>query len=259
LKSFEYILGYPVTRNSLEECVSEAAGWVQGDGKARCLVCLNPHSFEVACKDDLFSRALKSADMVVPDGIGVVMASRILGGDIRSRITGSDIFWGLNGRLNRMGGFSCFFLGSTGETLAAIAGRMKKDYPNIRVAGTYSPPFRAEFSPDDTRGMVEAVNHARPDVLWVGMTAPKQEKWIYQAGDDLDVRFIGAVGAVFDFYACNVKRAHSFLHRISMEWLDRTLRNPGRMWQRAFLSNPKFALRVLSHRLRITIRGKRDI
>ena len=92
---------------------------------------------------------------------------------------------------------SYFFLGSTQQTLDAIKEKIAVDYPDIRIAGSYSPPYKLEFSEEDSRKMIEAVNTARPDVLWVGMTAPKQEKWIHQNRDQLCAKFIGAIGAVF--------------------------------------------------------------
>jgi len=136
---------------------------------------------------------------LIPDGAGVVLASKILGGQIRERVTGSDIFKGVLEALDRKGGHSVFFLGATEETLAVIRARMAVDYPNVRVAGTYSPPFKPQYSRDELDAMVAAINEAAPDVLWVGMTAPKQEKWIHAECGRLNVKFVAAVGAVFDF------------------------------------------------------------
>jgi N-acetylglucosaminyldiphosphoundecaprenol N-acetyl-beta-D-mannosaminyltransferase len=106
------------------------------------------------------------------------------------------------------------------------------------------------FPPGETRAMIEAVNRAGPDVLWVGMTAPKQEKWIYQNKDKLNVKFIGAVGAVFDFYAGNVKRSHSWFLKHGLEWLPRLLQEPRRLWRRSFISAPVFFWHVFKQRLK---------
>ena len=152
---------------------------------------------------------------------------------------------GLSNVLNKESKCSYFFLGSADENLAKIKDKMGVDFPNIEVVGTYSPPFKHEFNDEDNRRMVEAVNHARPDVLWVGMTAPKQEKWIYKHKDQLEVKFIGAIGAVFDFYTENVKRSHPIFQKFGLEWLPRLMREPGRLWQRNFISNPSFLLRVI--------------
>jgi len=245
----ESVLGYPVAVASLEECIKDILFCIEStERNKKYFVCANPHSIQIAQTDSLFDEALKNADLVVPDGVGVVLASRILQGKIKDRITGSDIFWGLNKRLNTLKGTSYFFLGSTEETLKAIKEKMTVEYPNIRFAGSYSPPYKAEFSSEDSRKMVEAVNAVKPDVLWVGMTAPKQEKWIYQNKDKLDVKFIGAIGAVFDFYVGNVKRSHPVFQKMGLEWLPRLLQEPRRLFKRNFVSSPLFLLRVLQQR-----------
>jgi N-acetylglucosaminyldiphosphoundecaprenol N-acetyl-beta-D-mannosaminyltransferase len=247
---FENIVGYPITTLSKEECLEEILFWLKSEERGRYFVCANPHSLEVAKKDEVFSQAIKEADLVVPDGVGIVIASKILGGYIRKRVTGSDIFLQLCEALNGEKDFSCFFLGSTYKTLAKISEEMNVDFPNITVAGAYSPPFKPEFSPDDERMMVEAVNQVKPDVLWVGMTAPKQEKWIYRNKDHLDVKFIGAVGAVFDFYAGGVKRSPPWFLDHGMEWLPRLVQDPGRLWKRTLISAPLFLTRVVAERFR---------
>lgn len=218
--------------------------------QTKWLACANPHSLEVARGDAAFRAALHSADLLVPDGVGMVLASRILGGRIRRRITGSDVFRGVNAALGRRGGTSCFFLGSTEENLARIRERMAEEFPQVRVAGTYAPPFREEFTAKDDDEMIAAVRAGRPDVLWVGMTAPKQEKWIHRNLGRLEgVRFVGAVGAVFDFFTGRVKRSHPAFQRLGLEWLPRLLRQPRRLWRRNFVSNPRFLLRVIGSRV----------
>jgi len=241
----ENILGYGITTKSVDACTEEILGWVRNNEQGRYLVCANPHSLEAAREDPLFQEALKKADMVLPDGIGIIIASKLLGGTIRERVTGSDIFRELNKGLARRGGCSVFFLGSTEETLGKIRSKMAIDCPGLRVAGTYSPPFRAVFSESENAAMAAAVNAARPDVLWVGMTAPKQEKWIYQHRARLNVKVIGAIGAVFDFYTGRVKRSNPVFLRMGLEWLPRLLQEPRRLWRRNFVSNPAFLLRVI--------------
>jgi N-acetylglucosaminyldiphosphoundecaprenol N-acetyl-beta-D-mannosaminyltransferase len=243
------MLGYSITTKSSDDSVSEIAGWIESGEGNKYLVCANPHSLEVARKDPDFERALQNSDLIVPDGIGIVLASRILGGSIHERITGMDIFLGLSRRLNSTGNYTYFFLGSSDATLSKIREKMRNDFPNIIVAGTYSPPFKIDFSEADNRLMIAAINEARPDVLWVGMTAPKQEKWVYANKDKLYVKFIGPVGAVFDFYSGNVRRSHPVFQKMGLEWLPRLLREPRRLWKRNLISNPMFLLRVFRARL----------
>ena len=243
----ENILGYNVISQGPGSCIDQVVSWIE-TGEKKTFVCANPHSLVVAEIDPLFKEAIHSADLLTPDGVGIIHASKIMGGVIRTRVTGSDIFWGLSEKLNKSGGKSYFFLGSTDKTLAAIKNKMAQDYPNIRFAGSYSPPFKAEFNKKESQMMIEAVNSARPDVLWVGMTAPKQEKWIYKNKDKLDVKFIGAIGAVFDFYAGKVKRSYPIFQKMGLEWLPRLLREPRRLSNRMLISAPMFLYRVAKQR-----------
>lgn len=250
----EDVLGFPLESSSLIdfseslfECVFEKGSMDTYVG--RWLACFNPHSYAVSRIDTAFSDALHAADWLVPDGSGVLLASIVLGGKIRERITGSDVFTLMLQRMNECSGYSVFFLGSTAETLSEIRTRMSHDYPNVRVAGIYSPPFKASWSTEETDDMVYAINSARPDVLWVGMTAPKQEKWIHDNLPRLNIRFAAAVGAVFDFYTGKVKRSHPVLQRLGLEWLPRLLQQPRRLWRRTFVSAPIFLWDVLRARL----------
>ncbi len=246
----ETILQYQVTSLSIRECIKVICTWLQANDRGRFFVCANPHSLMEAEKDPLFREAIHAADLVTPDGTGIILASKILGGAIRERVTGSDIFRELSAVLQETGGGSYFFLGSTDETLAKIKEKLALEYPRITFSGSYSPPYKSEFSEQDSRLMIEEVNKARPDVLWVGMTAPKQEKWIWQNRARLDVKFIGAIGAVFDFYVGNIKRSHPFFQRMGLEWLPRLIQEPRRLFRRNFVSSPLFLLQILRQRLK---------
>lgn len=246
----ESILGYLVFVDSREACADAVAEWLRsGSPGNRWLACINPHSCVLARSNDAFAYALQEADWLIPDGVGIVIASRLLGGRIRARVTGSDVFHGVNSRLNEMGG-SVFFLGATEETLSEIRARMPCDYPAVRIVGTYSPPFKSEFSRGETDAMIAAVNAAKPDVLWVGMTAPKQDLWIYENRTRLNVKFAAGVGAVFDFYTGRVRRSHPVFQKLGLEWLPRLLQEPRRLWRRMFVSAPIFLWDVLRARLK---------
>ena len=149
---------------------------------------INPHSFCVAEKDPEFQNALQNSDFLLPDGIGIVMAAKVLRGDKIKKIAGYDLFVHLMFQLNETSG-TCFFLGAAPATLEKIKERMGKEYPRVKVE-FHSPPYRTIFSEDDSRQMYESVNKANPDVLFVGMTAPKQEKWVHQYKDKLNANII---------------------------------------------------------------------
>jgi len=245
----ELILDYQITHADKSECLGLINKWIASKGSPKSFVCANPHSLYEASKDSDFLAALQGAELITPDGSGIILASKILGGNIKARITGSDIFWGLNEYLNNNINTKYFFLGSTEDTLRKIREKMGTEYPHIEVVGTYSPPFKSEFNEKDNQAMVDAINSVRPDVLWIGMTAPKQEKWIHANKDRLNVKFIGAVGAVFDFYVGNVKRSHPIFQKMGLEWLPRLLQEPRRLWRRNFISSPMFLLKVLQQKL----------
>ncbi len=239
----ENVLGFLVYSAGVESCVRNIVGSFQEKGVCRWMACLNPYAYELARKDSLFEQALKDADWLVPDGVGILIADRLLKGAMKGRITGSDIFEKVQRGLDLAGGKSVFFLGASEETLSVIKEFMRRDYPRLKV-GTYSPPFKSEFSNEDLEAMMKAVNDAAPDVLWVGMTAPKQEKWIFQNRHRLNARFAGAVGAVFDYYAGRVKRAHPILRRMGLEWAVRFFKEPRRVWPRVFWAGPLFIWHV---------------
>jgi N-acetylglucosaminyldiphosphoundecaprenol N-acetyl-beta-D-mannosaminyltransferase len=245
----EDILGYAICTASVNELVNKILLGFTSSVRCSWLACLNAHSYAVTLEDADFTKALKSCDWLVPDGAGMVLASRILGGKIRQRITGSDIFYALNARLNELGGYSVFFLGSSEACLVDIRNRMARDYPGIRFAGCYSPPFKPVYTENELELMMQAVNNSNADVLWVGMTAPKQEKWLYQHSGQLNVKFAAAIGAVFDFYTGRVTRAHPVLQRLGLEWLSRFMQEPRRLFKRTFVSIPVFLLKLFKHRM----------
>lgn len=203
---------------------------------------INPHSFCVAKDDILFKKALEECDILLPDGIGIVWAEKFLNGNKIRKIAGYDLFHFLMGQMNSFGG-KVFFLGSSQTTLDKIQLRAKSDFPNVKI-DSFSPPFKSDFSDDENNIMIEKINKFQPNVVFVGMTAPKQEKWVYRNCDRIEADNICAIGAVFDFYAGNVKRAPEFIIKLSLEWLHRSLKSK-RLFKRNFISNPKFILHIL--------------
>jgi N-acetylglucosaminyldiphosphoundecaprenol N-acetyl-beta-D-mannosaminyltransferase len=241
----EKILDYDLIVADVATLVAEIDKGLQTSGPARWLACLNPHSFACALDDLAFKKALQHADYLIADGVGVVLASRWLSGHINKRITGSDIFYGLNAIMQDRGGCSVFFLGSTEECLADIRERFTRDYPAVRLAGTWSPPFKSEWTEEELWEMRRTINLAKPDVLWVGMTAPKQEKWIKSNLSHLDIKFAAAIGAVFDFYTGRVKRSSPIFQKLGLEWLPRLFAQPRRLWRRMVISAPIFIWHVI--------------
>ena len=202
---------------------------------------INAHSYNTAQKDVLFAEALKNGDYLIPDGASIVKACRWIKAksNPKERIAGWDLFEFEMERLNKAGG-TCFFMGSSEKVLALIRRRAADVYPNITVK-TYSPPYKPEFSEADNKAIIDAINASRPDLLWIGMTAPKQEKWVYSHWDELEIRcHCGTIGAVFDFFAGTSRRAPLWWQRHFLEWLYRLLKEPRRMWRRYIIGNALF-------------------
>ena len=140
------------------------------------------------------------------------------------------------------------FMGSSQKVLDLIVKRAAEVYPHLKVV-TYSPPYKPEFSDDDNKAIIDAINAADPDLLWIGMTAPKQEKWTYSHWDELNIHcHVGTIGAVFDFFAGTVERAPMWWQRHGLEWLYRLLKEPKRMWRRYIIGNALFLWNMLKEK-----------
>lgn len=246
---------------------------------------INAHSFNTAKKDKLFAEALTNGDALIPDGVSIVKACRWIKAKSqpKERIAGWDLFSFEMENLERkqcgMLNVECgannssldnsqsaladnpkfkiqnsefrspqrtvMFMGSSEKVLDLIVKRAAKVYPHLKVV-TYSPPYKPEFSEEDNKAIIDAINAADPDLLWIGMTAPKQEKWTYSHWDELNIHcHVGTIGAVFDFFAGTVERAPMWWQRHGLEWLYRLLKEPKRMWRRYIIGNALFLFNVI--------------
>lgn len=246
---------------------------------------INAHSYNTARKDRLFAEALTNGDVLIPDGVSIVKACRWIKAKSlpKERIAGWDLFSFEMENLERkqcgMLNVECgannssldnsqsaladnpkfkiqnsefrspqrtvMFMGSSQKVLDLIVKRAAKVYPHLKVV-TYSPPYKPEFSKEENKAIIDAINAADPDLLWIGMTAPKQEKWTYSHWDELNIHcHVGTIGAVFDFFAGTVERAPMWWQRHGLEWLYRLLKEPKRMWRRYIIGNALFLFNVI--------------
>ena len=214
---------------------------------------INAFSYNNAQLDTAFAEALQGGDALIPDGMSVVKACQWLGNPSAptERVAGWDLFEFEMNKLNTLAPLETsihhsrrrvLFFGSSEKTLEMIREKAARQYPHLEVV-TYSPPYKKEFSEEDSKEMVRVINDAAPELLWIGMTAPKQEKWTYEHWDELNIKcHVGTIGAVFDFYAGTMKRAPLWWQKHGVEWLYRLIKEPHRMWRRYIIGNVRFLL-----------------
>jgi len=192
--------------------------------KCRVINTISPNSYGICTKEAEFDHALKSSDYLVLDGVYFALASLLLKAKNIKRNQGPDVFYHFIDRLNKEEG-KAFFLGSSESTLQKIKAHAKKDYPNILV-GTYSPPFKQEFSEEENNLMIEKINDFNPDILFIGMTCPKQEKWAIKHRDQLNAGLAICIGNVFDWFAGTQKPINSIWFKLRIGWFVRIFLRP---------------------------------
>jgi N-acetylglucosaminyldiphosphoundecaprenol N-acetyl-beta-D-mannosaminyltransferase len=233
-------MGYNVFSDELSTLIVDP-------NKKQIINTLNPHSYVTAKNDKAFGEALRESSTLIADGSGIVIAAKQINGVTINKIAGADLHKYLLHLLNERGG-SVFYMGSAKNTLNKIYERISKEYPDIRV-GICSPPYKPEFTDEENEAIINKINQFNPDVLFVGMTAPKQEKWLHAHKDSLNFQIASCVGAVFDFYAGTVQRSSQFWIDLHLEWLPRLLKEPKRLWKRNFVSAPLFLVDMVLHKI----------
>jgi len=266
-----------------ELCILESKDALRCIPEGKVLInTINAHSFNVAQKDELFAESLtpnpspkeegdancegdvkgdaECVKYLIPDGASIIKACKFLKAKSqpKERIAGWDLFSFEMDRLERRSEerrakseeskLRVMFMGSSEKVLAKIREQAAVDYPNLEVV-TFSPPYKPDFSDEDNAAIIRAINEANPDLLWIGMTAPKQEKWTYQHWKELNIHcHVGTIGAVFDFYAGTARRAPYWWQKHSLEWLYRLVKEPKRMWKRYVIGNPLFLWNIQRER-----------
>jgi len=234
------ILGVPVHALTIEEAIALCVARVRArPASPTSIAHVNPHTLVLARTDPAVRAAVMAADLRLADGAGLMLVGRLRGQAPPERIPAPDFVPLLTDALGRSGGARYFFYGSTDAVLERLRERIPSGWPSIEVVGVLSPPFRP-MSDDEEAEHCRRINEARPDVLWVGMTAPKQELWVERNQRRLEVPLIGSVGAAFDFLADTKARSPKWLSRLGLEWLHRLAFEPRRLWRRTFVSAPLF-------------------
>jgi N-acetylglucosaminyldiphosphoundecaprenol N-acetyl-beta-D-mannosaminyltransferase len=234
------VMGYEVLSENLDTLDIE---------KRQIVNTINPHSYVTAKNDNLFHEALQSSDVLIPDGSGIVLAAKQINKKTINKIAGADLHKFLFEKINKKSG-KVFYMGASQDTLDKIEEKIKQEFLNITVA-SYSPPFKDSFSDEENEEIIKNVNDFNPDILFIGMTAPKQEKWLHEHKDKLNFTIASCIGAVFDFYAGTIDRPSEFWIKLHLEWFGRLVKEPKRMWKRNFVSTPLFLIDMLAYKFGI--------
>jgi N-acetylglucosaminyldiphosphoundecaprenol N-acetyl-beta-D-mannosaminyltransferase len=201
------------------------------------------HGLTEAQRDPSFKKILNAADLVVPDGMPLVWLARWKGASLKRRVYGPELMITFcEGTAKK--GFRHYFYGGAPGVAKELGEMLASRYPGVRVAGTFSPPFRS-LNHEENRQILEAINQSRSDVLWVGLSTPKQERWMFENRSSINVPVLVGVGAAFDLNTGRVKQAPRWMREHGWEWLYRLLQEPRRLWRRYLFGIPLFLTCVI--------------
>ena len=248
------ILGTGFSRVNMENVLKVIEEYIGKNEKVQVCVA-NAYSLVLMQEDEEFKNITNSARLVVSDGKPVIWISRLYGEPIPERVAGPDLVYEFS-KISAKKGYRLFFLGSNPVTLGKMVQNLKKIFPSLRVAGVYSPPFKKQFSEREDEKMMALINRVKPDVLFVGLGAPKQERWIWEHKEKLRVPVSIGIGAAFDFIAGTVKRAPKWMQKYGLEWFFRLFQEPGRLWKRYLIGNPIFIWLVVKEFIKVRILGR---
>ena len=236
------VLGVHVNAVNLRSAVAEIARW--SEDRERHYVCVTGVHGVMESQRDGHLRAIHNASgLTTPDGMPMVWAARFAGVPGVDRVYGPDLMLELCEEAARRGWRSFFYGGKEGVAEELIA-HLTTRFPGLKVAGSYSPPFRA-LTPAEDDEIVERINASGADLVWVGLSTPKQERWMSDHVGRLDAFALLGVGAAFDFHAGLVRQAPRWMQRSGLEWLFRLTQEPRRLWKRYLTNNPWFVLKIL--------------
>lgn len=237
------MLGTSFNRINMRGAVAEIMGWVSGPrGKCRYVCVTGVHGVMEAVGDDDFRRILNGANLNVPDGMPIVWMGHLAGFKGIGRVFGPDFMLEVCKASVQTGATHYFYGGNVGVA-EALAETMIELFPGLKIAGTFCPPFRS-LTQEEEDNVMAMINSTHPDVLWVGLGTPKQERWVEKMAGRLDVKAVLAVGAAFDYNTGRIQRAPRWMQQSGLEWMYRLCQEPGRLYKRYLLNNPRFLVLV---------------
>ena len=233
------ILGVEIHKIATEDVLSTVEKWLECKDKPRIICTPNEDHAMKARRDESFRQIINHADLAVPDGMAIVRASRMLGTPLPGAVNGRLLALELC-KLAAARGWSVFFLGGQAGAAESAARKLDASYPTLKVAGSFCPRYGFVLGDDEDKRAVESVTRACPDILLVGLGAPKQEKWITAHLGDLQVPLSIGVGYAFDILGGLVREPPIWITRVGLGWLYRLSIEPKRLWRRYLVEGPVF-------------------
>ncbi|HTR80577.1 MAG TPA: WecB/TagA/CpsF family glycosyltransferase [Bacteroidota bacterium] len=241
------VISVDLSRLDLNETMEQLCVWIDRAEKKR--ICVTPvNCLLEAQKDKNLRKIYNSSDMNLADGVPTVWASRFLGHPIHGRVTGLDLLPAF-AEIAAQRKYSFFFLGAKEGVASTLASVLTARHPALKIAGVYSPPFAENFSEEENAAIARMINAVKPDVLWVSLTAPKQDFWIYNNFHRLDVKVALGVGGAFEVTAGIIARAPGWMQNCGLEWFFRFLQEPRRLFRRYFIEAPVFIPLVMLQKM----------
>jgi N-acetylglucosaminyldiphosphoundecaprenol N-acetyl-beta-D-mannosaminyltransferase len=236
------VLGVGISAISLDGAVNEIMRWIS-DGERHYVCVTNVHTVIECQHDEELRRIHNASGLTTPDGMPIVWCLKRAGAAAVTRVYGPDLMLALSAPLAQSR-HSVFLYGTTPRTLELLSARLTSQFPGLRIAGSYAPPFRA-LTPAEDADVVRKINDSNADVVWVGLGAVKQEYWMATHREALQASALIGVGAAFDFHAGVVKQAPLWMQRRGVEWVYRLCREPRRLWRRYLRTNPAFVVGIV--------------
>lgn len=246
------ILGVDVSAVSMDEVLGTVDRLIDGGGRG--YICTaDVHALMECLSEEKLRRVYEQATIVAPDGMPLVWVLHRDGYLHADRVCGPDLMPALFGHSEQKQ-YRHFLYGSTESTLLQLQKQLEIKFPKSVIAGSFSPPFRA-LAPHEDAAIIQLINDAEPDIVWVGLGAPKQDRWMGAHRESLNAPVLIGVGAAFDMIAGTVRRAPRFIRRSGCEWMYRLAQEPRRLWRRYLKSNSQFLIMLAEERMHLTKRS----
>jgi len=244
------ICDVPVSSVNINRACDIIDDWITS--RKKVYVCVAPVSTIVECQSDSnYKNVLNKAEMITPDGMPLVWVAKFLGDKEIGRTYGPDLMRALcEGGQNQ--GYKHYFYGGTENTCSLLENVLKKEFSNINIVGHYAPPFKPLHTQEDEE-IIDKINQLSPDILWVGLGSPKQDFWMYEHREKLNVPVIIGVGAAFDFLAGTKRQAPVWMRKAGLEWFFRLCCEPKRLWKRYLVGNVKFMYLLIKYGIKSKI------